>query len=341
MITRLTAGLCAGLATLALGAISSAQVVTNPTPVPGSGGTTGSTTITGTIAQSHAVPVLPAFRFNTWRTKPNYHKPTYPIVFVSSYRDDAIGNGGNLGTDVLQIGAPQAGQELWILLTNGIAKKLFPIAGVHDSILDEPVTMANGRIKGAVIEPSISIDGRFVFFTYFANAMDTLGGCCGPGHSNFEGWPVGGHGYAIDLSPILASVNTPPAGLPARRLTSNPADPTAHAMNPGQAQITGPYPAAVSYTGFTEIQGPYGPRLLFASTRKQLSNSNTRVTRMNKNFNLFSGDFDFDAAEPLTNIRQEQYFTTTSAISPARLRVGYSATYQANTEDARQWHIQR
>ena len=338
MRAHIAAVLGACMATLIAATTATAQL----TPTTATPPTMRTTTTSTAVVPGPTIPIGPTpFRFHTWRTKPSYYKPAYPIVFVSSYRDDSIGNGGNFGTDVLQVGAPQAGQELWILLPNGIPKKLFPIQGVHDSIVDDTLVKQNGRIIGAVSEPSISINGRFVFFSYFANAQDPVGGCCGPGHSNFEGWGIGGHGYAIDLGPILANVNTSPGSLPVRRLTDNPANVTEHAMNPAMAQITGIYPAAVSYTGFTEIQGSYGPKLIFASTRKMLGNSNSRQKKTNKNFNLFTADFDFDAAEPLSNIRQEQYFTTTSAISPARLRTGYSVSYQANTEDDRQWHIQQ
>ena len=38
-------------------------------------------------------------QFETWKDNPSYHQPSYPVVFVATYRDPSIGNGGNLGTD--------------------------------------------------------------------------------------------------------------------------------------------------------------------------------------------------------------------------------------------------
>ncbi len=310
-----------------------------PTPVPGPGPTPAP--VPDLIdPQPHALG-----RFKTWKTQPGYHKPAYPIVFVASYRDATLGNSGNFGTDVLQVGIPQGGQELWILLTNGKAKKLFPIQGVHEGIVDESLSPINGRILGAVTEPSISIDGTRVYFTYFHNATDLPPGCCGSvGHSNFEGWPLGGDLYMIDLSDLLANVNFNPANLPPARLTETAAaNQLDHAMDQSLAQITGPFPAGVVYTGAIEIDGPYGRQLLFASTRKFLGNSNIRMSRGNKNYNLFTADIGGDTPDTyaLSNIKQAQYYTTSSAISPNRLRVGYAFSYQANVEEARQWHIQQ
>ncbi|MFK7888845.1 MAG: hypothetical protein AB8G16_18460 [Gammaproteobacteria bacterium] len=320
-----------------------------------SGAQTTIATSTPTAADQVVLPYPPP-RFRTWKTNPNYHRPDFPIVFVSSYRDQAttgrmgelVGkvNGGNFGSDVLQVGAPEAGQELWILLTNGQAKKLFPIEGVHDGMVDGTLTPVSGyyddHIIGSVIEPSISIDGSRVYFTYFHDAYD-LGFCCSKvTHSNFEGWAKGGDLYSIDLTPLLADVNTSPSTLTARRLTKTlPQDKLEFATNPIQATNTASFPAGIVYTGAIEIDGPYGRQLLFSSTRALTGNSNNRMTRKNKNFNLFTADIDFGAPEPLSNIKQAQYYTTTSAISPNRLRTGYAFSYQANTEDARQWHIQQ
>ncbi len=310
-------------------------------------------TITPGLAQAVNPGLTPAAlpiafvqpRFKTWRTSSGFKRPTYPIVFVASYRDTSFGNGGNFGTDVLQVGVPQAGQELWILLTNGATKKIFPIAGVHDAVVDDSIIPVNGRIIGAVTEPSISIDGKRVIFTYFHNAQDLPAGCCGNvNHSNFEGWQKGGDLYVIDLQAVLNNPSVPVSTLPFSRLTQTLAgEQHHHAMNPGlSSTITVPFPAGVVYTGGLEIDSAYGRQLLFTSSRRQLANSNIQVTRKNKNFNLFTGDIAMDNGQYLLDdIKQAQYFTTTSAISPNRLRVGYAFTYQANTEDGRQWHIQQ
>ncbi|GAB4186912.1 MAG: hypothetical protein Tsb002_11740 [Wenzhouxiangellaceae bacterium] len=287
---------------------------------------------------------VPQPRFDTWRTQPGtFKQPDYPIVFVASYRKSS-GNGGNMGTDVTQVGVPEGGQELWVVLPNGAAKKLFPIQGVHDADVDESLALVNGRILGAVSEPSISIDGERVYFSYFHNATDLPPGCCGStGHSNFEGWPKGGDLYVIDLAPLIADNQYPVAQLSLSRLTQTAAGAQYdHAMNPSAATITGPFPAGVVYTGALEIDTASGRKLLFTSTRRQLGNSNDRMTRKNKNYNLFVADIgQSEGVYSLANIRQEQYYTTTSVISPNRQRTGYAISYQANTEDNRQWHIQQ
>lgn len=292
------------------------------------------------------IPIpVPRPRFKTWKWNSAFYKPDYPILFVASYRDDTLSNSGNFGTDVLQIGVPQGGQELWILLTNGETKKIFPIKGVHDSLVDETLAIQHGRILGAVTEPSISIDGKRAYYSFFHNATDINPNCCGSvGHSNFEGWEKGGDLYVTDLEPLLNNSSFPPANLETSRLTQTlPANELDHAMNPGEATVTGPYPAGVVYTGAIEIDNAYGRQLLFASTRRFLGNSNIRMTRKNKNFNLFTADVGTTAegTYQLTNTKQAQYYTTTSGISPNRMRVGYSFSYQANTEESRQWHIQQ
>lgn len=289
----------------------------------------------------------PIPRFDTWKNKPGqFKKPDYPIVFVASYRDSTVGNGGNFGTDVTEVGVPLGGQELWIVLPNGTAKKLFPYPAVHAVEVDAPINDPNEpHILGAVVEPSISIDSTLVYFTYIHDATNFPSGCCGyTGHSNFEGWPSGGDMYVIDLLPLLNDFSHPPAQLQISRLTQTlPGQEYAEAMNSNAAETTeNSFPAGVVYTGAIEIDTAYGRKLLFTGTQRQLGNSNLNQSRKNRNFNLFSGDVDFINGEyVLSNIKQEQYYTTTSAISPNRMRVGYAFSYQANTQDNRQWHIQQ
>jgi hypothetical protein len=302
-------------------------------------GQVGSQTTT-TAIRVNTSPSEP--RFRTWKTNPGYYRPDYPLLFAASYRDEELVNSGNFGTDALEVGVPQGGQELWIMLTNGKAKKLFPIKGIHDHLVDESLAPVNGRILGAVTEPSVSIDGKRAYFSYFHNATDLPQYCCGVvGHSNFEGWEKGGDLYVIDLEPLLKNPGYKVQNLQTSRLTRtiNTLD---DAMNPGMATIEGPFPAGIAYSGALEIDNAYGRQLIFASTRRVLGNSNTRMTRKNKNYNLFTADIgtnQFGEYE-LSNLKQAQYYTTTSAISPHRMRVGYAFSYQSNTEEARQWHIQ-
>ena len=151
--------------------------------------------LTGTIALASLLTVealTAAPSFTTWRDDPSFYRPTEPLVFIASYRHATINNGGNFGTDVLEAGAPSHGQELWILNVDGTTERLFPIPGIHESIVDvDP--FSTQPIIGSVTEPSISIDGRRVYFTYFHDAKTFPPFCCGTtGHSNFDGWPAGG-----------------------------------------------------------------------------------------------------------------------------------------------------
>lgn len=289
---------------------------------------------------------VPQPRFETWKTNSAFKKPDYPIVFVASYRDSSVNNGGNFGTDVTEVGVPLGGQQLWIVLPNGEAKKLFPYASVHAGEVDAPINDPNHpHILGSVVEPSISIDGKLVYFSYVHDATNFPQFCCSStGHSNFEGWTLGGDLYVIDLEPLINDSSFPPAQLEISRLTQTIAGQEYdHAMNANAALTTeNNFPAGVVYTGAVEIDTAYGRKLLFTGSQRQLGNSNLTQSRKNRNFNLFSADIDLVNNEyELSNIKQEQYFTTTSAISPNRLRVGYAFSYQANTEENRQWHIQQ
>ena len=179
-----------------------------------------------------------AQQFETWKDDPaTYFQPAYPMVFVATYRDPSIGNGGNLGTDVLEAGSPSRGQELWMLLPDGSTERLFPIPGIHDGMVDYPLGPTAGRINGSVVEPSISIDGRRVYFSYFHDALNFPPFCCSStNHSNFDGWPLGSDLYAIDLGPKLDDPAYPADQLQASRLTQT-TDRYEDAMNPTVAQV--------------------------------------------------------------------------------------------------------
>ena len=294
--------------------------------------------------------------FQTWQDQPQtYKKPDYPIVFIATYRDvdkngnqiadengnPLIRNGGNLGTDVLEVGSPSRGQELWLLMPDGSTERLFPIIGVHDSLVDYNLGPTAGRINGSVMEPSVSINGRRVYFSYFHDALNFPPFCCSStGHSNFDGWPMGGDLYAIDLGPKLDDPAFPASQLKVSRLTQTN-DKYAHAMNPVVAPQPDNDTGGVVYIGAIEVDTEFGRKLLFASNRAQLKSSNPQQTKKNKNFNLFTADIKGQATLTLKNIKQYQYYTTTSALSPNRLRQGVAFSYQAHTEDGRQWHIQQ
>lgn len=282
--------------------------------------------------------------FDTAATDSSFFQPPYPLVFVASYRDTNLhygnDNGGNFGLDVVEVGAPERGQELWILLANGETKKLFPYPSIHQSIVDAPIGPTSGRINGTVTEPSISIDGKRVYFTYFHDALNST---YTPEHSDFYGWSKGADIYVIDLSTILADSSVDPMTLPISRLTQTTNKYIA-AMNTGMAQNSGDQSLhqsyGTTYTGALEVDTKDGRKLFFASDRKRLANSNIGMTAKNRNYNIFSADLNFGASVTIDNIRQFQYYTTTSAVSPARLRNGIAYSYQSTTEDNRNWQIQ-
>ena len=191
------------------------------------------------------------------------------------------------------------------------------------------------------MEPSVSINGRRVYFSYFHDALNFPPFCCSStGHSNFDGWPMGGDLYAIDLGPKLDDPAFPASQLKVSRLTQTN-DKYAHAMNPVVAPQPDNDTGGVVYIGAIEVDTEFGRKLLFASNRAQLKSSNPQQTKKNKNFNLFTADIKGQATLTLKNIKQYQYYTTTSALSPNRLRQGVAFSYQAHTEDGRQWHIQQ
>ena len=80
-------------------------------------------------------------------------------------------------------------------------------------------------------------------------------------------------------------------------------------------------------------------KLVFVSNMRRLGNSNNQMDKSHYNLNLFEGKINF-LTGALTEIKQIHYYTTTSALSPARMRDGFSFSYQSTTEDARAWEVQ-
>ncbi|MEE8267951.1 MAG: hypothetical protein V3R97_03480 [Gemmatimonadales bacterium] len=279
-------------------------------------------------------------QFLTWKDDPSYHQTGYPLVFVASYRDPSINNGGNFGADVLEAGAPTHGQELWMLHTDGSTEKLFPIPGVHDALVGVTPIGAD-PIIGSVTEPSVSIDGRRIYFAYFHDAKTFPPYCCAStGHSNFDGWPPGGDLYALNIGPKLDDPAFPVGQLQVSRLTQT-TNWYEDALNPEVAAATESDKGGVVYTGAIEVETALGRKLVFVGNQKQVKNSNTVQHKKNKNFNLFTADIVEGNPVTIQNIRQTQYYTTTSALSPNRLRVGFAFSYQSNTEENRQWALQQ
>jgi hypothetical protein len=309
-----------------------------------------------------------------------YFQPSYPVAFVAAPvteysvqvcktgsncndSDSAVANcvpnGGvvitakkgdyETGTDVIGAADPEAGSALYIYLpANGAVVKLFPLP-FHDTtnIIDF------SPAAGSVVEPSLSEDGTRIYFSYFQDATNQ--------YSTTEylakiPWS-GADMYWIDIAPLLTNPSANPDTLLVKRLTSriykstNPslpdsrkqqvADRDKDALNiPFANQTT--YSAneyGTVYLHPTEFRTKDGLKLAYASGKRRLDNSNASMNRQNYNFNLHVADLQTDGSLGAVD-NQFQYYTTTSALSPSPLREGLAFSYQATTQDARNWHIQ-
>ncbi len=292
---------------------------------------------------------LPIFTFaQAFKTAANadssntYYQPDYPLIFVSSeikeQTNSAGGTSGSykLGTDVLSANNPDGGNKLWLLLPNGETKLLFPLTThLQQDILDTPTNLLD---SGSVIEPNLSEDGKTVYFSYFHNADDKTFQSKLP--------KLGADLYSINLSPILANNSLDPARLIAKRLTfANVLENNElvtdqlykDALNP-ELKSNGSHNWGTVYMHPEEMRTKYGLKLIYVSDKKRISNSNRSMNDANHNFNLYIADVTEDGS--LKNHQQFQYYTTTSALSPNRLRNGIAFSYQGTTEDARHWQIQ-
>ncbi|GAA0817884.1 hypothetical protein GCM10009111_19870 [Colwellia asteriadis] len=268
-----------------------------------------------------------------------FYQPDYPLIFVSApikVFDNTYGGVTGtykLGTDVLSANNPSGGNELWILLPNGQSKKLFPLEiHLQQQLIDTPTGMLN---QGSVVEPNLSEDGKTVYFSYFHNADDK---------TYQSGLPkLGADIYSINLGDLLADYSFAPELLPAKRLTyantndNNEFDIYKDAMNLPLKQ-TGSHNWGNVYMHAEEMRTDTGLKLIYVSNKKRISNANLAMGYANHNFNLFSADITDNG--DLKNHQQFQYYTTTSALSPNKLRNGIAFSYQATTEDARHWQIQ-
>lgn len=285
-----------------------------------------------------------------WQTAANnpgdntYYLPEYPIVFVTHEIVETTTSTGlkgefSIGTDVLLANRPDGGNQLWILLPSGLVKLLFPLPNhVTDGLIDSALADLD---KGTVVEPSISEDGRKLYLSYFHDADTT---------ASQTKIPISGADlYRIDLGPLLDDETVDPATLPVLRLTSrtylpsgyqDPGDWQEEAMNWTLAQNTSLHNWGTVYMHPTEMRKEGVLKLVYASDERRMRNSNTPMdSYANHNFNLHMAEVADDGT--LDNKRQFQYYTTTSALSPTPLRDGIAFSYQASTEDARNWHIQK
>jgi hypothetical protein len=271
-----------------------------------------------------------------------FYQPNYPLIFVSAPIKEVENSSGGLtgdyklGTDVLSANNPSGGNKLWILLPDGQTKLLFPLEiHLNQNIINTPEGMLN---NGSVVEPNLSEDGKTVYFTYFHNADDKL---------SQSGLPkLGADLYSINISALLNNYSVSPESLITKRLTI--ANVTTNgilsteelykdALNP-KLKSNGSNNWGTVYMHAEEMRTKNGLKLIYVSDKRRISNSNKSMSYANHNFSLFSADIDDDGS--LSNHQQFQYYTTTSALSPSRLRNGIAFSYQATTEDARHWQVQ-
>ncbi|MGE3167212.1 MAG: hypothetical protein AB7O52_20080 [Planctomycetota bacterium] len=291
----------------------------------------------------------------SWTVGPGWDGAT-PFVFVNVVRRFIEFNGGPeaggrlrgseaWGLDVIEATAPRNESSLEILLPSAgqipgfVVKRLFPLS-VHSTEIDAPLGL------GAVVEPNMSLDGNWVIFSYFHDVKEAL---TPPERGSL---PLRGADiYTINLAPLLANPAVDPATLPFHRITSTAwatnqqdlADKNSKAMNPDLAQYVFPddfkYGRIFMHAIETKLGG--AKKLVFASNLRRLGNSNDAMDtgHANHNLNLFEGRFNFSNGN-LKEVQQVHYYTTTSAMSPAAMRDGFSFAYQSTTEEARSWEVQ-
>ncbi len=272
----------------------------------------------------------------------DFYQPNYPLIFVSApiieteNKYGGVSGRYKLGTDVLAANNPDGGNQLWMLLPDGQTKLLFPLA-IHlkQNLIDTPEGMLN---SGSVVEPNLSEDGKTVYFSYFHNADDKSY------QSNLP--KLGADLYSINISALLDDYSLAPELLITKRLT------VANVTTNGKLGMEELYKNALNsklksntsnnwgsvYMHAEEMRTKNGLKLIYVSDKRRTSNSNRSMGYANHNFNLFSADIGDDGS--LSNHQQFQYYTTTSALSPNRLRDGIAFSYQATTEDARHWQVQ-
>ena len=283
--------------------------------------------------------------FKTTSTSSNeegFYQPDYPVIFVSTPIIEKENSYGGLtgdykiGTDVLSANNPNGGNKLWILLPDGQTKLLFPL-NIH--LEQNLIDTEEGELdSGSVVEPNLSEDGKTVYFTYFHNADDK---------TYQSGLPkLGADLYSINISSLLDDYTFNPEALITRRLTvantSTDGDLSTKelykdALNP-KLRNRGSHSFGSVYMHAEEMRTKNGLKLIYVSDKRRNGNSNRGIGYANHNFNLFSADINDDGS--LSNHQQFQYYTTTSALSPNRLRNGIAFSYQATTEDARHWQVQ-
>ena len=281
---------------------------------------------------------------------PSFVQLDYPVVFVSTqgHADVEDETPPHFGLDVIAAGnpAPQGpGGGLYVLMPNQEVKKLFPLPEheVVPGLIDTPM---GELFRGAVVEPNLSEDGRRVYFAWFHDQTWKKGD--GGWQQQFLSYK-GSDLYSLDLGPLIDDPATDPAALPIQRLTfkeyTGPAktnvqqtleDRMRYAINPSTEWGFGYWGGIEMH--MIEMRTIHGLKAVWVSNRARAGNSNSWFSDPNHNFNLYIADIREDGS--LGPAEQFQYFTTTSALSPAPLRNGLAFSYQSSTTEPRNWDIQ-
>ena len=293
-----------------------------------------------------------------WETAANhpgddrFHQPDHIVTFVATLgeSDPIDETPAHFGLDVISAANPAEqgpGGGLWALMPDGQVKKLFPLPE-HEAVpglIDTPLGQLD---KGAVVEPNVSEHGKTLYFAYFHDAAwEPFGG-------GWQSWRVSYKGadlYRLDVAPLLADHDLDPAALPIQRLTFKEyygaakldveqtfADKFKDAVNPSEGSDFLSHWGTVDMH-LIEMRTVTGLKAVWVSNRTRTGNSNLAVGEPNHNFNLFIADILPDGS--LGHPHQFQYYTTTSALSPAPLRNGMAFSYQSSTEEERRWDIQK
>lgn len=291
--------------------------------------------------------------FETHRDHPRnpaYARVSYPVAFVAVKKIESANNvGGKTGAyhhglDVLSANNPTGGNHLFVALPNGTVVKIFPLPahGAISGLIDTP----NGALdRGSVVEPNTSLDGRSIYFAYFHDTVDTTPQSYGLNKVSKKGADL----YRLDLGPLIDNPRTDPATLPITRLTTrtydgdgyqSSADRFRRAINRGIGSATGVNNWGTVYMHPVEVDTPSGRKLVYVSDEARVQNSNQSMSIGYANHTFFpmiatiEHDGRLGARQRLTS------FTTTSALSPNKMRDGIAFSLQASTEDARHWQIQ-
>lgn len=231
------------------------------------------------------------------------------------------------GLDVLEANVLSPGNQLWVVTPNGSVRQLFPLSEHKNvGLIDAEPS------KGSVGEVTMSVKGDRIYFSYAHDAGDLA-----KVNSDVYGSKKGMDIYELIYDPTqLNQISS--STIQINRFTYATQNKFKDAVNPTLANSGFPGEWGLTYLSATDMVGEDGTiKIVYVSDQKWLMNSNGINLKSNRNFNLYISDYD---QGKLRNTKQFQYYTTTSVMSPTRLDSGIAFSYQATTEDSRNWAIQ-